>query len=291
MAENEVKSVAMAVPLDAQSLISQAVASGAGIETLERLVALAKDVRAEEAKRAWHRAMAAFQRDCPAIKRSETAKIETRGGGSYSYTYAPLGEIMATILPVMGPLGLTVSYRTRFDGGRVIAAAIISHEEGHSENSGEVSMPIGAGATGANPAQCVGISSTYAKRYALLAVLGLSPEDDPDAEAQQKKPVEQPKRKSEQAPPSGDATAGLWAGKVVDLKVATGKTDKGPWTLTTAVGDDGSSYGTFDSNVAEMIGRAVKGGIDVEIQWERTKKGNLNIVAIQPFVKESDGQE
>ena len=35
---------------------------------------------------------------------------------------------------------------------------------------------------GANPAQRVGIAATYAKRYSLLGIIGMAPEDDDDAE-------------------------------------------------------------------------------------------------------------
>ncbi len=47
-------------------------------------------------------------------------------------------------------------------------------------------MPIGGGddRSGANPAQRVGIAATYAKRYSLLGILGIAPEDDDDAGSQ-----------------------------------------------------------------------------------------------------------
>src|SRR3990167_2535670 len=87
------------VRLDPQALLTQAVEKGAGIETLERLVALAKDVRAETAKAAWYEAMAEFQRTSPPIKKTATAKIKTMRA-EYSYHYAPLDQIMAQIQPV-----------------------------------------------------------------------------------------------------------------------------------------------------------------------------------------------
>ena len=96
MAGEAVKTVAL-VKLEPQDLLRLAVENKADISTLERLVALAKDVRAEQAKEAWHDAMTAFQQACPAIKKGTKAKIVTRAGASYEYSYAPLDDIMAIL--------------------------------------------------------------------------------------------------------------------------------------------------------------------------------------------------
>jgi hypothetical protein len=168
--------------IEPNALLQAAVEKGASVETLEKLLALAKDVRAEQAREAFNRAFAEFQSKCPPITKSKTAKIATRTGGSYSYSYTPLEDITEKIVPVMAPLGLSVSYRMGGTKDSVHAVAIITHEMGHFKESGEVHMPVVAGGVGANPAQCVGIAATYARRYALLAVTGISPQgEDPDA--------------------------------------------------------------------------------------------------------------
>lgn len=175
--------------LDPQALITKALETGAGIDTMERLVALAKDVREVQAKEAWYQAMAEFQRTCPAIKKTKEARIATRTGPGYVYRFAPLDEIMSTIQPVMGPLGLSVSWRSRVEPAQVVVACRVSHTLGHHEESGEIAMPVVQGdGSGANPAQRVGIAATYAKRYALLGIIGMAPEDDDDAASQEAKP-------------------------------------------------------------------------------------------------------
>lgn len=172
--------------LDPQALITKALETGAGIDTMERLVALAKDVREVQAKEAWYEAMAEFQRQCPMIKKTKEASIATRGGGGYKYRYAPLDEITSTIQPVMGPLGLSISWRTpRITTSEVAVTCRVSHTLGHHEESGETVMPIiqadATNPTGANAMQRVGIATSYAKRYALLGIIGMAPEDDDDA--------------------------------------------------------------------------------------------------------------
>ncbi len=181
--ENATKQSTALARIDTQALLLKAIESNAGIETMERLVALAKDMKAQMAREAWYEAMAAFQRECPAIKKTREATIPTRGGGGFSYSYAPLDEIVAVVQPILGAHGLSVSWRTRLEANQVIACCRISHVLGHSEDSGDTHIPIVQGDGGANPMQRVGIATTYARRYSLVSVLGLAPEDDDDGQA------------------------------------------------------------------------------------------------------------
>jgi ERF superfamily len=168
--------------LEPQELIRQAIDRGAPVETLERIFALAKDVRNEVAREAWFKSMAEFQRTCPSIRKTATAKIPSRSGGSgFQYRYSPLDEIVSTVQPIMGSLGLTIGWRSRVEPAQVVVSCRVSHTLGHTEDSGEIAIPISSDGSGANSAQRTGISLTYAKRYALLGVLGLAPEDDDDA--------------------------------------------------------------------------------------------------------------
>ena len=185
----EVRQTTALARLDPQALIAAAIDKGAGIDTLERLVALAERVRIVQAKEAYYAAMAAFQQECPSIKKTARAKIKT-ARAEYSYSYAPLGDIMPIVLPVLGKHGLSVSWKTpRFEQGErpdqtaVVISCVVTHELGHQEDSGEIRLPISLAEPerGANPSQRVGMALTYAKRYALLGVLGLAPEDDDDA--------------------------------------------------------------------------------------------------------------
>lgn len=170
--------------LDPQSLLMAAIDKGAQVETLERLVALAERVRAIQAAEAYQAAMAEFRRKCPRIVKSADAKISTRGGGSYSYRYAPLEDIVAAVGPILGECGLSHSWRHPATGAEKVASVCrITHRFGHFEESEPVVIPVPAqGESGATGPQRVGIGLTYGKRYSLNAILGLAPEDDDDAE-------------------------------------------------------------------------------------------------------------
>jgi ERF superfamily len=110
-----------------------------------------------------------------------TARIQT-SRSQYSYRYAPLDEILSVVQPVMGPLGLSIAWRSRVEPDRVIVSCRVAHALGHVEDSGEVAMPIVTAdpGIGATPPQRVGIALTYARRYSLMAIVGIAPEDDDD---------------------------------------------------------------------------------------------------------------
>jgi hypothetical protein len=181
LAESDALRALPANRLDPQALISKAIEQGAGIETLERLVQLAKDVREVTAREAWYEAMAKFQQRCPAITKDSSARIQTRSGGSYSYSYASLDTILSIVQPLLGELGLSVSWRQKHEPTAVQASCVVAHRLGHQEESGYISMPYGIDDGRMNPAQRVGSALTYARRYTLVAILGLAPEDDDDA--------------------------------------------------------------------------------------------------------------
>lgn len=169
--------------INPQALMEKALEASAPIETLERLVALAERVREIQAREAWYAAMARFHAECPPIYKSKTARIRTRTGPGYEYTFASLDNIKPTVDPILGKHGLSARWTSPvIEKDRVTVECMVSHELGHSESSGAVTMPILSGQedVGANPMQRVAIAMTYAKRYALLNVLGLAPEEDED---------------------------------------------------------------------------------------------------------------
>lgn len=180
----EARPVMTIARLDPQKLIATAIEGGAEIGVLERLFALAKDYKAEQAKEAFYAAKAAFFKECPPIKKLSTAKITTKSGGHYSYNYTELGDIGAIVNPILGKFGLSVSWKApKLEAGKVVVCCILAHELGHSEESGDIELPVDTSHSdrGANPAQRVGAAITYASRYALMMVLGIATVDDDDA--------------------------------------------------------------------------------------------------------------
>jgi hypothetical protein len=169
---------AIATRMDIPGLLEKAVAANASVETLERLFALAKDVRAEQARAAWHEAMAAFQNEAPDIAKTKVAEVQTRTGGAYTYKYAPLDVLISAVRPVLARHGLSVVFKTDVTKEAVRARCLVGHADGHVEEC-EFTIPIDL-TSRMNAAQQVASACTYARRYAYMAALGLSPEDDND---------------------------------------------------------------------------------------------------------------
>lgn len=134
-------------------------------------------------------ALATLMTKLPEIKKVSEAKVETKGGGSYKYTYADLAQISRVLLPILGECGLSfIAKPTMTDDGRMVLAYKLLHTSGASED-GQYPLP-----TGGTP-QSMGSAITYARRYCLCAVTGVAPEDDDDgaaAEAEARRPAAQP---------------------------------------------------------------------------------------------------
>jgi hypothetical protein len=287
MSTNE--SVAL-IPIETHELLRSAVEHGASVEALERLVALARDVRADRAREAWHTAMAEFQRLCPPILKSSQADFNS-SAGRVKYRWAPLDEILRVVQPVLGPLGLSLAWTTRVQDGAVVANCRISHAMGHHEDSGELAIPLSAAdKTAANTAQRVGIAITYARRYSALAVLGIAPEDDTDAHGmgeEAKAEVRQPQRTAEAQsnaptePATGPETVSTQI-QVVSEPQHGKRPDGSKWTkwnIETLAG----SYQTFSKTVADHASEIEGTGREVQLVVERkSSKGKeyANVVEI-----------
>jgi len=161
---------------DGGALLRYAVEKNVPVEVLERLVALQERVSDRQAQAAMVEALGRFQAGCPSIHKSKTARIATKSGGSYSYSYAPLDAIARAIRPILHAHGLSYTWDSTVDNGNVSCTCTLRHVEGHqiqatftapSETKAEMSG-----------AQKHAAALTYARRQSLVQVLGLATADD-----------------------------------------------------------------------------------------------------------------
>lgn len=171
---------AVTVPAGAGSvltLLHAAVQQGTPVEQLEKLVDLHERMEQREARRAYFVALAQFQESAPLVKQTETAKIVSkRTGSSYSYTFAPLDEIVRTIAPHLIRHGLSYRWDTVVDGKSIRVVCTVSHVNGHSESS-SVTLPI-ENESAMSDQQKVGAAMTFGQRRSLTAALGLVTTDN-----------------------------------------------------------------------------------------------------------------
>ena len=165
-------------PVNVEALLMQAVQSGVAVETMERIMAMRRELLEEQARTAFFTALAGFQADCPVIAKTEA--VRDRGGQQVRYKFAPLDKIVSTIQPHLQKFELSYTFNAHFDleNGHLIAACAVHHSLGHTEVS-EFRVPI-ASDNFMNKAQHFGSASSYAKRYALCNALGLLTGDEDD---------------------------------------------------------------------------------------------------------------
>lgn len=141
-------------------------------------------------------ALVEFQSKVPVIPKNHTAKIKTKTGSDYQYSYADLADMWEAIRTPLKDCGLAVTqHLVGGSDGYTGIKTKIWHKSGETDES-TVDVP-----TGEKSAQEVGSQITYYKRYSLSSALGISTEEDDDGEAGNSKPVSKP-RASENKPAS-----------------------------------------------------------------------------------------
>jgi hypothetical protein len=169
--------VVEAKPVTVDDFIAQAIQANAPVETMERLFALHREVKADHAREAFVLAMAKFQSECPTI---EKTKHVLGKDGKVRYSFAPLDAIVSQVKAILVRNGLSYSVDAEVTATDVKATCKITHSLGHSETS-SFSAPIDKEGYMTAP-QKVASALTFAKRYAFTNALGiLTGDEDVDA--------------------------------------------------------------------------------------------------------------
>jgi ribosomal protein L12E/L44/L45/RPP1/RPP2 len=164
------------VGIDAQSLLAAAIQAQMPVESMQRLLDMRAQLRAEQAAGAFAAALAEFQSGLPPIEKKHTADT-----GKFKYRYADLADIWRAIAPRLHACGLSVTFDTADRTGGVDVLCTVHHVAGHSVTS-RFPVPVDSNAR-MNAAQAVGAALTYGRRYALTAALGIVTADE-DTDAQ-----------------------------------------------------------------------------------------------------------
>jgi len=99
--------------------------------------------------------------------------IRDRENPFFKSKYADLANYWDACKEALHANGLTVIQTTGFDNGQFGVFTTLAHESGQSMTGFYVVNPVKQ-----NDPQAIGSAVTYARRYALAAVVGLAPEDD-----------------------------------------------------------------------------------------------------------------
>lgn len=112
------------------------------------------------------------------VPKNKTARVQMKAGGSYEYRYADLGDALQMVRPILAAHGLAVMQNAHSpNDDSVLVSTTIVHESGEWITFEPLALPSG------RTAQETGSAITYARRYHLLACLGLTTGDDDDGAA------------------------------------------------------------------------------------------------------------
>ncbi len=136
---------------------------------------------ANEARKAYAVAMAAFKENPPKI-----IKDRTVGYNKVSYSHASLANVTSCINKALSEHGLSASWVTSQVNGSVNVACKITHILGHSEETSLSAAPDTSGSK--NAIQAIGSTVTYLQRYTLLALTGLATYEDDDGKGSDERP-------------------------------------------------------------------------------------------------------
>lgn len=158
--------------LTPMAMLQIAVEKGAAIETMERLLALQERYEANEARKAYVAAKAAFYVEMPTVTKNKFVQHN-------KFWHATLDHIVEEAAPMLGKHGLTHSWTpARRENGNVEITCTLRHVLGHGES---VTMDAPPDTTGSkNAVQAVISTGTYLERFTFMAVTGLAAKDQPD---------------------------------------------------------------------------------------------------------------
>jgi len=194
-------------------LIREAIKGNTDLSKLKELLEIQTQWEFNEAKKAYHRAMAEFKSNSIEIIKDKKVSFNQT-----SYKYATLANVIEQICPVLAKYGLSVSWQTKCDGA-ISVTCKITHVMGYSE---ETTLTADLDKSGnKNTIQAMGSTMSYLERYTVLALCGLSTTDQDDdghgsADKNQAPPTP-PQNKAASSAPT----------KTPEAKAPEGKTGKG----------------------------------------------------------------
>lgn len=176
--EEEPRALAVSQPATPMAMLSQAVANGASIEVLDKLMTLAERWEANQGRKAFDAAIAAAKAGIPPIVKNRLVDFTGKTGIRTRYEHEDLAEIARTVDPILGQHGLSYRFRTKQEDGQLYVTCILSHRDGHSEENTLHGRPDDSG--NKNSIQAVGSTATFLQRYTLKLSLGLAAGHDDD---------------------------------------------------------------------------------------------------------------
>lgn len=154
-------------------------------------------------------ALLAFQQEMPTVPKTKTARVPTKSGGQYTYSYADLSVVSAHATPLLARHGMLFIASPRTGAHGYELAGRLIHPSTYSENGGEQiegSLPLFG-----TSSQDIGGSITYMRRYLMGCLTGIITDEDTDA-------AEAPATRAQQQDPRKPPADKLTPAQIDDLR-------------------------------------------------------------------------
>lgn len=171
----------------AEALIAKAIEKNVSVETMERLLAMRRELKAEKAKELFDEAMAKFQNECPVILKDKQVKKEN---GGLLYSYAPIESIVSQVKELLQKHGFSYAIETFTEADKVRVVCVAKHFAGHV-NPSSMELPLGTKTGIMSATQQVAAAITFAKRYAFCNAFGILTGDE-DTDSRHETPPARP---------------------------------------------------------------------------------------------------
>ncbi len=153
------------------ALVQMAIDKDLDLDKLERVIAMHKGMKADQAKDSFNRSFAEMKAELPIITKGMEAKNDD---GSVMYMFAPLEDLQEACDPILSKYGFSYHWEEEFiestNSKRVLF--ILEHKEGH-QRSNYFDVPEIQGTKRNNAIQVQGIKSSYGKRYTMQSGTGI----------------------------------------------------------------------------------------------------------------------
>lgn len=166
-------------------LLEMAVSKDLDMEKLERLIQLQVQHEERQAFKIFHESMAAFQKECPIIKKEDKVDFTT-AKGTTRYNFAGFDSIILQVRDLIASHGFSYRFEYQTDSNKIRVGCVVTHKDGHSESTWMEGVADSSG--NKNSLQQSGSTFTYLKRYTFLGAFGIVTSDkDDDGKASQPK--------------------------------------------------------------------------------------------------------
>lgn len=169
------------------SLMLAALRQGASPEQVEKMMALQERWEANEARKAYNVAFAAFKAEAVRIIKNKTVT----DGPLKNKSYAELFSVVDAVTPALSRHGLSASWKiTKDEKDWIEITCTLTHAQGHSESVSMGGPPDVGGAK--NAIQARASTKSYLERYTLKAICGVAEggeDDDGNGGPEQVQPI------------------------------------------------------------------------------------------------------